>query len=286
MPEIQIIDNSLQVEFSNWSLANYALFLKCKNLPESELHYDYKKDAYTVSAPARYRQMLQISIDDLKSGNQRIFIYGLIDPRTNQIRYIGQSVRPKERLTNHCNEKAHCHRAHWIQSLARDGLKPILLILDTVEPGADWRCVERDWIAYGRTQGWPLTNNTDGGDGVRGLPPETRERMRQNWLGRKHKPDSLVKIGQASRGRHHTEAHKQKLRERFRDRYFSPETRRRLSLGNRKLLDDQVRDIRRMLAEGITPKVIAEIFHVHPDTVTNIEKRKYYADVPDLPELL
>lgn len=48
-----------------------------------------------------------------------VYIYGLTDPITEEIRYIGKSIRPTERLSNHCNEKSNCHRSNWIQSLKK-----------------------------------------------------------------------------------------------------------------------------------------------------------------------
>ena len=51
-----------------------------------------------------------------------VFIYGLTEPNSDEIRYIGKSVRPLERFRNHINEKpSNCHRSHWLQSLAARG---------------------------------------------------------------------------------------------------------------------------------------------------------------------
>lgn len=51
--------------------------------------------------------------------------------------------------------------------------------------------------AHGHANKWPLTNATSGGDGVPDLPPETRQRMAQVWIGRKHRPESLKKKAEA-----------------------------------------------------------------------------------------
>jgi hypothetical protein len=60
------------------------------------------------------------------------YIYGLFDPRFNQIRYIGQSIQPpKWRLAQHISgsKKEKTHKAHWIKSLLPDNIKPQLKVL-------------------------------------------------------------------------------------------------------------------------------------------------------------
>jgi hypothetical protein len=46
----------------------------------------------------------------------------------------------------------------------------------------DWRIEEPAWIAYGRAEGWKLTNMTDGGDGKPGciITEKTRKKMSDN----------------------------------------------------------------------------------------------------------
>lgn len=51
---------SLNVRFDRYDLDAYALFLRAKRIPEAETHYDWRTDAYTVSAPARFARMLGV----------------------------------------------------------------------------------------------------------------------------------------------------------------------------------------------------------------------------------
>ncbi len=127
-----------------------------------------------------------------------IHIYALVDPETHQVRYIGKSIRPRERLVNQMNERANTYRSNWLQGLRRRGLAPEQVILLSLPPESDWQNAERFWIAEGRRRGWPLVNGTKGGDGVSGLTGESKERMARTWVGRKHRPETLVKIGAAS----------------------------------------------------------------------------------------
>ena len=58
------------------------------------------------------------------------FIYALIDPRNDHVRYIGQSVDLKKRLSTHLSfSSSHDTRA-WIRELKTCGLKPLQKQLD------------------------------------------------------------------------------------------------------------------------------------------------------------
>ena len=75
------------------------------------------------------------------------------------------------------NDKSKCHRANWLQSLKSKGLKPDIVILEEINGKWPWQESERYWIARAKKLGWPLTNNTSGGDGVPDLPEETRKKI-------------------------------------------------------------------------------------------------------------
>ncbi len=222
-----------------------------------------------------------LTMNDSTTSPGKVYIYSLTDPFTGEIRYVGKSIRPRERLANQCNEKSNTHRCHWIQSVLAKGGRPIQTILEELSPDADWQEAEKRWIAYGREQGWPLTNGTDGGDGVPGLSGEAKERLLKTWKGRKHKPESLLKIGAASRNRKHTPEWSQLMHDKMKGRVFSPDHLQKISRSLRKLTDDQVRDIRRALANGELQKQLAVKYGVDKGTISNIKRKVSYGDVPD-----
>jgi len=96
---------------------------------------------------------------------QITFIYALRDPRDRSVHYIGKSNSPRSRLLQHLEDKtSNAQKAAWIDELVAVGLRPALEILDEVER-KDWPQAERDWIAFGFAEGWPLTNISPGGCG-------------------------------------------------------------------------------------------------------------------------
>jgi len=90
-------------------------------------------------------------------------IYGLADPRTNEVRYVGKTTDPRRRLYHHIYlaPVGTTHRDRWIVQLLAEGVKPTLMVLETVG-GESWQVREREWIASLPR----LTNISAGGDGV------------------------------------------------------------------------------------------------------------------------
>ncbi len=212
-------------------------------------------------------------------GDGWVYIYGLIEPDTELIRYIGKSERPEERLRDHINDKSHCHRTNWIKSLKARELEPQLVIIEAGRGEYSWQVAEKYWIKYAKDNDWPLVNSTDGGDGVLNLSGESKERMLKTWKGRKHKPESIVTIRIAVLGRHHTEEHKQFMRGRMKGRYLSPIHRKKLSLATRKFSDEIVITIRRRSHNGERVCDLAKEYGVHRTTITNLNKRHFYDDI-------
>lgn len=96
----------------------------------------------------------------------KIYIYGLQDPVTQQIRYVGKTKNPKMRFHNHMNPRhnEHTHKRNWINSLKELHLRPCMLILDEVSED-DWKFWEKYWIQQCIVWGFNLVNHTSGGEG-------------------------------------------------------------------------------------------------------------------------
>lgn len=97
----------------------------------------------------------------------KVYIYSLEDPITKEIRYIGKTNNIKMRFHNHLNKKHNekSHKRNWINSLRKQGYKPIMQIIDEVE-NDEWKYWERYWIAQFIAWGFNLVNHTSGGEGL------------------------------------------------------------------------------------------------------------------------
>jgi len=204
---------------------------------------------------------------------QTIYIYALGDPETGLIRYVGKSIRPKERLQNHINEPpCNCHRSHWLQSLKAKGLKPLIIILEEIRGEWPWQEAERFWIRYLKHMGVNLTNNTSGGDGVTNLPPETRAKMRLTWLGRKHTPEALEKLRRRPR-RKASMATKKKMSKAQKGRKILWID--KIAAKNRKLAPEKLDAIRSRIAAGELVKDLAVEFGVDRTTMSKVKDGTY-----------
>jgi hypothetical protein len=92
------------------------------------------------------------------------FIYALIDPRTEAVRYVGKADDPQKRLHGHLLCRGVGHKQSWLKNLRAAGLAPVLGVLEECAQDV-WQDRERHWIAAYREAGAPLTNRTAGGDG-------------------------------------------------------------------------------------------------------------------------
>ena len=80
-------------------------------------------------------------------------VYGLVDPRTGKVRYIGTSNDLNYRVYSHLHSfsrRSHTPKDVWIRELAALGKKPIGVLLFPISiPKAlrDRHAIESDWIA-------------------------------------------------------------------------------------------------------------------------------------------
>jgi len=99
-----------------------------------------------------------------------VFIYTLIDPSNNEIRYVGKTNSIKKRLYCHVsrarNGKSKSHKNNWIKSLLSKNLKPNIKILEEVAIEF-WEESEIYWIEQLRQWGFRLTNVCEGGKGAK-----------------------------------------------------------------------------------------------------------------------
>jgi hypothetical protein len=109
------------------------------------------------------------------------YTYCHISESTNQIFYYGKGARERAYTKNCRNKKWH--------EVAKNGYRiEILAYWPTHEEALEH---EKLLILCGKDLNQPLVNMTSGGQGVSGS---------KHWLGKKHKPESLVKMSLAQTG--------------------------------------------------------------------------------------
>jgi group I intron endonuclease len=108
----------------------------------------------------------------------RVYIYALICPLTNDIKYIGKTVQKlRARLKSHLSIRPNdnTYRANWIKQLKTNNLKPSIILIEECTD-IDWEDREKYWISfYSKTH--DLVNYSKGGQGRCENKLSTKEKM-------------------------------------------------------------------------------------------------------------
>lgn len=178
-------------------------------------------------------------------GPHQFLVYGLRDPRTQAIRYVGRSSsglnRPKQHwlASRNYHSKSKTHRACWLRDLATHGLRCEIVVLQTCTSIAEVSEAERFWIALGRPAG-TLTNHTDGGEGRndgkgKPLSPEHRARIAAAHRASPAVKAAAQRFAEQARGKTRPQETIEKMRRALRGKKQSAETiaRRRATIAAR-----------------------------------------------------
>lgn len=103
--------------------------------------------------------------DARRANHQVVSIYGLYDPDSGVLAYVGKAVDAEKRLAGHIRDSARRNTPvyQWIRALTAQGKRPVLAIIQTCGPD-DWTTVERSVIAESRAAGIALLNLAPGGN--------------------------------------------------------------------------------------------------------------------------
>lgn len=160
-------------------------------------------------------------------------VYALVDPRTNEIRYVGVAGNTRTRLQSHLREakkNKQTYKARWLRQILSQGMLPLLQVLEAGS-GGGWAESEKRWIAELRAAGTRLSNLTDGGEGVPGLrwTPEQRESLAARVRAyRVAHPEEKARLDAASRAYWNTENARLQQSEKTKAYVSRPDTRARL----------------------------------------------------------
>lgn len=120
-----------------------------------------------------------------------MIVYGLIDPATKQLRYVGQtSRRLRDRYAQHlrsANERTTPPVNAWIRGLIKSGGKPEIIQIEALDCIASLNESEEFFIAYARCIGADLLNVRAGGSNFTGMrhTPEQRSKWSRERRGEK-----------------------------------------------------------------------------------------------------
>lgn len=189
-------------------------------------------------------------------------IYGLTDPDTGAVRYIGATrVSASARFSQ---IKYGYKRGQfqdigaWIWALAESGKAPGIIILEQGTP--DGINGEKRWIAAHRQAGAQLFNKSDGGQGTNGVMHTEEWKLNNSKIltGLKRTQETKDKIAASKIGKPR------------------PDLASR-NISNRSLSPADIAEIRSMLDEGYTMKDIGASFGVSGALICLIKSGKRYA---------
>jgi hypothetical protein len=141
---------------------------------------------------------------DLRKNSGKFSVYALSDPETDELRYVGMTIKKLEvRLNNHCSEAnrkpSASHRTRWLRSVTSRGLRPKIELVEELPDATSMAEAEEYWITQFRAMGFRLVNGNGGGWGgpskphSEGLPAETRAKISKSLMGKKQSPESIEK---------------------------------------------------------------------------------------------
>lgn len=145
--------------------------------------------------------------EELKQYKECGIVYGLVDPNTNAIRYIGKSIQGINRAFEHCRKSSvkegNTPKNNWIKKLLANNQMYSVVILFSVSK-EDYTKESLNILLYNKEKDLintfdNLLNLTDGGPGAIGrvLSEESRKKMSDSAKKQNH--DHLRKISQSQK---------------------------------------------------------------------------------------
>lgn len=202
-----------------------------------------------------------------------MIIYVLVDPRTEEVRYVGATRKSlDERLRIHVASAQLATnvapRYVWLRELAAADVTPEILRIDACDED-DWAAYEDAWIAYFRESGDDLLNVKSGGGGPRSTAVRKRwtdeQKQRQSDTLKRAMQDATLRARIAESVREHAASRslgedrefRAKLSTGARKRYEDPQARQRTGDASRKAWQDP--SMRKRHQESMQAAVAREV---------------------------
>lgn len=157
-------------------------------------------------------------------------IYTLNEPCSNIIRYVGLTGQTiKQRFYDHYKCTVKTHKADWIRSVKKRGLRPKIRIIESGLTLDEAKKQEIYYISKYKELGYDLTNGTNGGDGMFNPSAEVREKMGNAHRGKKLSAQQIEGIRKRNTGLKRTPEQKKRMSEGSKGKIIPPETRKKIS---------------------------------------------------------
>lgn len=186
-------------------------------------------------------------------------VYSLVDPRTGNVRYVGQTQQKiAHRLSRHvaaANYGRQSLVSQWMREVLAEGLRPKIVLLEQV-PLSDGDQAEKDWIADFKFDGYELLNETLGGHGSHGY---------------KHSEEALAKVRAARLKQVFSEETNLKRSIALKGRPRPREVRDKIAASHRRISEEQQREIFDLYSSGeYTQSQLGEMFEIDQTRVSQI----------------
>lgn len=201
-------------------------------------------------------------------------IYKLTDPKTNEIRYIGQTTKKlSQRLSSHINKSKNSpnkttHKNTWIKSLINEGLKPIIDLIEVV-PDNMWKEKEKYYIKKYKELGENLLNLSEGGDSG-SMPGGKRV-----WNSEMDFNEWRKKISESHKNRFISKEEREKIGEKCRETHLG---RKRSDETKKKISDNKIGDKNPMFGKKHSEERKKQISEFHKGKVLSDETKKKIGD--------
>lgn len=153
------------------------------------------------------------------------------------IRYVGRTKHedPNRRLKDHlwnARKDKPYHVYNWIRQVISSGSSVIITVLENNLSWEDSGTKEAYYIKKLKSEGYDLTNMTEGGEGSIGVvrSVEYRRKLSASHTGKKFSPEHIDNLRNVWVGRKHSLETRQKISQSQKGRIFSEETRMKMSL--------------------------------------------------------
>lgn len=102
---------------------------------------------YEMNDEQKAEYWRQYRAEQMAKYYRKFYIYGLADPESDTIRYVGHSFSPQSRYNEHINRQPSPVGA-WARELISKGTPPKLVIIEEVDKEVN--PVEREWYWYNK----------------------------------------------------------------------------------------------------------------------------------------